>query len=346
MSLGTTASGGGPVIALRPLGVGEALDAALKVYRARARDMIVATALVTVPAIVLQVLVQISAGDPQQVTGTDEVTGLPTIDGTAFATYLGGLLVSTLLVVVANNLALAGTTRLSLGAYLGDRPGWGASLRFAWRRIVPLTAVLVVTTVGMLAGLVLCIAPALWLQGIWAVAVPVLLTEDRGAIDSLRRSQELVRGRFWPVLGTILAGGLLASVLQGVLVGPTLILTFVGASFLVTSILTGLAQIVGVALTTPFVAALTAVVYVDLRVRKEGFDLELLARGVGVDPGVETAPSGPTGPVTALANPPVPARPDAGPVAPPGGWGAPAPSPSGPRAVPATPTAEADGSGG
>lgn len=312
MASGTPEDEVRPVVALRPLGVGEMLDAALKVYRSRARDMIVATALVTVPAIVLQVLVQLSAGDPQQLTETDEVTGLPTVDGAAFATYLGGLLVSTLLILVANNLALAGTTRLSLGAYLGDRTDWRESLRFAWRRIVPITAVLVVTTVGLLVGFALCIAPALWLQGIWAVAVPVLLLEERGVFASLARSQELVRGRFWPVLGAILAGGLLASLLQGVLVGPVLLLSLVGTSFVVTSILNGVAQIIGVAVTTPFVAALTAVIYVDLRVRKEGFDLELLARGVGADP--TSVPDGPTPP-----EPPAPT----GPVAPPGGWGAP-----------------------
>ena len=115
--------------------------------------------------------------------------------------------------------------------------------------------------------------------------------EDRGAIDSLRRSTELVRGRFWPVVGAILLGSLLASLLQGVLVAPVLVLQLTGTSFLVTSLLTGVVQLIGVALTTPYVAALTAVVYVDLRVRKEAFDLELLAGGVGVDPADRSAPT-------------------------------------------------------
>lgn len=309
MTQGAATDGDAPVVVLRPLGVGEMLDAAFKVYRARPRDMIVATAIVTVPAIVVQVLVNLSAGDPQSLTGTDPVTGAPTVDLGALATYLGGLLVSTLVLVVANNLALAGTTRISLGVYLAERTDWRESLRFALRRFVPLTVVVVVTTAALIAGFMLCVAPALWIQGIWAVAVPVLLVEDRGALASLGRSYDLVRGRFWPVLGAMLLGGLLASVLQGVLVGPVLILQFVGVSFLVTSILNGIAQIIGVALTTPFVAALTAVIYIDLRVRKEALDLELMARSVGAEP-----PSMPAPPPS-----PVPAGPTV-PVPPPGGW--------------------------
>lgn len=301
-----------PVVALRPLGIGEMLDAAIKVYRSRPKQMIVASAVVTLPAIVAQTVVQLSAGDPQSLTETDPATGVPALDGGQFGVYLGGLLVSTLILIVANNLALAGTTRMSLSAYLGDDTDWRSSLRFALHRFWPLTAVLVLTTLGLLGGFLLCVVPAFWLQGIWAVAVPALLIEELGAVGSLGRSSRLVKGRFWPVLGTIIVGGLLASVLQGVLVGPVFALQLTGASFAVTAILNGLAQFVGVAITTPFVAALTAVVYIDLRVRKEGFDLELLARGVGVDP-----PADPGSTVAPMAAGPWA---DVAPQAPPGGW--------------------------
>ena len=56
------------------------LDAAIKVYRARPRQMVLATAVVIGPAIVLQTLVQLSAGDPQALTATDPATGLPTLE--------------------------------------------------------------------------------------------------------------------------------------------------------------------------------------------------------------------------------------------------------------------------
>lgn len=317
----------GPVVALRPLGIGEMLDAAIKVYRNRPRQMVVATAVVTVPAIVVQTLVQLSAGDPQSLTATDETTGLPTVDGSAFAVYLGGLVVSSLVLVIANNLALAGTTRISIGTYLGEETDWRESLRFALGRFWRLTALLALSTLGLFVGVLLCVAPAIWLQGIWAVAVPALLVEDRGAVESLGRSSALVKGRFWPVLGAITLGALLASVLQGVLTAPIIGLQFAGVSFLVTSLLLGIVSLVAVALTTPYLAALIAVIYVDLRVRKEAFDLELLARGVGVDP--PPGPARPAGGATPPTPPPPPTSPPPPPggrmpAAPPGGWGPPA----------------------
>jgi hypothetical protein len=289
--------------ALRPLGVGEMLDAAIKIYRRRPGPMVVATAVVVLPAIVLQTLVQMSAGSPERLSPDAE-----SIDGGALATFLAGTLVSTVIVLVATNLALAGTTRISLSAYLGDEVGWRDSLRFAVRRILPLTALLAVTTLGLLAGTLLCLVPALWLQGIWAVAVPVLLVEDLGPLASLRRSQQLVRGRFWPVLGTLLVGGLLVSFLQGILVAPVIVLQVLEVDFVVTSVLTGLASFVGSALTTPLAAALAAVIYVDLRVRKEAYDLELMAGGLGTEVG-----DAPTDRPWAAAAPVPPA----------GGWGPP-----------------------
>ena len=115
----------------------------------------------------------------------------------------------------------------------------------------------------------------------------------------------------------MLLAGLLVSVLQGVLVAPVLVLQLTGQSFLLTSLLSGAAQLVGSALTLPYTAAVTAVVYFDLRVRKEGYDLELLARGVGVDPPPEDPSDRPPGPA-------VPVGGWGAPTAPAGGWGAPA----------------------
>ncbi|QYG92387.1 hypothetical protein HC251_07990 [Iamia sp. SCSIO 61187] len=317
-------------VTLRPLGVGEMLDAGLKLFRARFRDMVVATTVVTFPAIVVQVLVQMSSGSPDALLTTDEATGLETLDGSAVAVYLGGTLVSTMVLLIAANVALAGTMRMSIGVYLGEETTWRDSLRFALRRWGRLTALVALTTVGGLVGLLLCIAPYVWLLGIWAVAVPALLVEEVGPLRALGRSRELVRGRFWPVLGTVLLASLLVSVLQGILVAPVIVLQLMESSFLLTSVLTGIAQLLGSALTLPYTAAVTAVIYFDLRVRKEGYDLELLARRVGVDPPPDAEPPPPTGPVAPTGGWGAPAAPPEGwgaPAAPPGGWGAPAAPP-------------------
>ena len=50
-------------------------------------------------------------------------------------------------------------------------------------------------------GLALCLAPGIWLWGIWAVAVPALIIENRSIGGALGRSRALVRGTFWRVWG-------------------------------------------------------------------------------------------------------------------------------------------------
>lgn len=310
--MGAAGRAASPPVALRPLGIGELLDAAIKVYRRRPGPMVIATAVTIFPAIVLQTLIQISGGSPDDITPVDPTTGLREVDGAALATFLGATVASSVVLAVASSLAVAATTRLSLSAYLGDEVGWRESLRFAFRRVVPLVGLMGLTLLGQIAGVLACLVGYVWLMGVWAVAVPALLVEEVRPVEALRRSYRLVRGRFWPVLGTVVLGLLLVSLVQGVLTAPVLVLQLVEASPLLTGILSGVATFVGVSLATPLTAALAAVIYVDLRVRKEGYDLELMAAGVGAD-----ASAAPPSPWTA---PPPPA----GPVAPPGGWGRPA----------------------
>ena len=55
---------------LRPLGLGELLDAAIKIYRARWRDLLKVAAVVTLPAVVLETLIRMSTG-ASGLTGTN-----------------------------------------------------------------------------------------------------------------------------------------------------------------------------------------------------------------------------------------------------------------------------------
>ena len=60
------------------------------------------------------------------------------------------------------------------------------------------------------------------------------------------------------------------------------------------AVLTTIVNILVYAITYPLWAAVITVLYYDLRVRNEGFDLQLLAQGVGADASrFETAPERP-----------------------------------------------------
>ena len=57
--------------------------------------------------------------------------------------------------------------------------------------------------IAVAIGLVLLIAPGLFLLTIWAVTGPVIVVERRGAIEAFGRSRELVKGDGWPVFAVV-----------------------------------------------------------------------------------------------------------------------------------------------
>jgi hypothetical protein len=57
--------------------------------------------------------------------------------------------------------------------------------------------------IAITIGLLLLIAPGLFLITIWAMIVPVIIIERSGALASFGRSRQLVRGHGWHVFGTL-----------------------------------------------------------------------------------------------------------------------------------------------
>ena len=89
-------------------------------------------------------------------------------------------------------------------------------------------------------------------------------------------------GRWWPTFGALLVMALIViviSIIFGVLLGAILVASL-DNEFLA-GVLTTLINIGSSLITLPLFAAVLTIIYYDLRVRKEGFDIHLLARGVG-----------------------------------------------------------------
>ncbi len=111
----------------------------------------------------------------------------------------------------------------------------------------------------------------------WAFATQAVVLEDQNSTGALRRSWRLVGGSFWRVLGIIGLIGILIYVLSLAITAVAGVIFFVVPSLVVraaaNTLLTGM---VGILLTPIQIAALT-LLYYDLRIRKEGFDLELLS---------------------------------------------------------------------
>ncbi len=289
---------------LRPLRIGEILDVAMRIYRRNAVVMMIPVALVVGPLQVLSGLISASAGsgaDSDQLRQSIDSLGDPGSGNFTTRTSAGGdvhitEVVANLSIVTLGLLATALATavcfKIVIDVYLGQTPDWRESLRFSAQRFRSLAWLLVLTY--LLAGLALIplIAPGIWLFISWIAATPALLAEGTRGRRALGRSFSLVRGRWWPTFGTYLLGSLLAAIVTGIIGFALVAVLFSGvadggfAEFLIGAV----TQTVAGVITTPFMAALVAVIYFDLRVRKEGFDLELLAADVGIEPPDEAAP--------------------------------------------------------
>jgi hypothetical protein len=266
---------------LRPLSLGETLDVSIKICLRHWRTLLKAVLIVVVPVQLVSTLLTadytVSSLD---FSGNADKTPEQTLDD--LNSYLGGLAISSLLQVLAVVLASAACFRAIAQAYLGDEPDWRASLSYALHRAPSLLWLTLLNFLGIFGGFLLLIGPGIWLYFAWVVAMPVLLVEGLRGRKALGRSFQLVKGRWWRTFGVLVVGFVLAGVVSSIVQGAFLVGIIVEPdNDVLVLVLSALSGIVGLAIGTPFQAALLTVVYFDLRVRKEGFDLELLAQGIG-----------------------------------------------------------------
>ena len=273
-----------PPLALRPRRVGEILDAAIKLYLGNARVLMSSAVAIVVPLQILSGIVMLSAYSD----GRDINTGFGSLGTTLTPAEaharLGATAINEVASIIGSAFVLAACVKALSDAYLGQSPTAGGSLRFGLRRLLPLVALELVYVIGQLFGFVALIIPGIWLYGAWAVRVPALVVEGAGPFRSLGRSRRLVKGRWWPVAGVLLVATLMVGLLGSVIAGALAALAIANGnpSVLFAVTISVLSAIVSGVLLQPFSAAVVTVLYYDLRIRKEGYDLELLADQLGL----------------------------------------------------------------
>ena len=145
----------------------------------------------------------------------------------------------------------------------------GQSLEIGVRFMLPILAVSILVGLAMILGLILLIVPGLILICMYYVAVPVCVAERPGIVASLSRSAFLTKGYRWRVFGILVVVAIANSLVQ-YLAG--LILAGVGLYALV------FGPLVLTSIVSAFGAVLNGVMYYQLRVAKEGVDIETIAR--------------------------------------------------------------------
>jgi hypothetical protein len=134
----------------------------------------------------------------------------------------------------------------------------------------------VVLRLAMLpVALVLLFVPPLYFAARYFATLPALLLEDIGAVPALKRSRDLTKGEIGRVIKTML----LMFVLY---IGFTIAVLLVIGAFMASAASVGqvLAAVANV-LVLPVFGAIQTLLYYDLRIRKEGYDIEVMSQALG-----------------------------------------------------------------
>jgi hypothetical protein len=182
--------------------------------------------------------------------------------------------------IVASALATASAYRVVADAYLGRPVDADASLRFGLRRLPSVLWLTLLYGLGLFVGFLFLIVPGVYLAVAWSVAIPVLLGENLRGTKALGRSRALVRGRWWPCAGVLLLSWLLQLIVTEAIVLGVGQIVDAGSNDSVRFLERGVSSLIASTLVLPFKVAVTTVLYIDLRVRKEGFDIQLLTHSL------------------------------------------------------------------
>lgn len=303
-------------VPLRPLTLADIYDGAFKTIRRNPKATIGVAALVNALFLLLPTLVVVVAGlldwlPPliPELSQLDENAQADPAAGfatnalslfSAFFTWLAGVVVTGLVVQVV--------ARATLGERLGAQDAWDRTRgRLGWLlllALVNLAVALVLVGVpvglgvatGVLAGVgagfavglpltLLGVAALVYVYFRWLLLAPCpLVLEGARLPTAIRRAGTLTKGSFWRVFGiallALILGGVVSQILQipFALIGVAAVFLWDGSGVgtMVLLLTTNLSAVLVAAFTSPFIGAVTVLQYVDLRIRREGFDVTLI----------------------------------------------------------------------
>jgi hypothetical protein len=293
------------------MAVGEWLDATFSLYRRNFILIASISAVVQIPYALITLLLYEVTGlgafvrSPFASLNTQTIT--PAQEQALLNSFVGVFFVSAALLLVTAVVVLplgeAATTRSVSDRYL-DRP---TSLRAAYRAALSRLGSLIMMSLILGGAYLLCIGAILVLVLLFAllgagavgaalailsvfalipvvilvavrtaIAAPAIVLERISGRNGLRRSWHLTSGRFWPTFGRILLLALISGIISSVVAA---IIDLPGSTLNPSNgfIYDQLASAIAAIFVGPITYIGVTLLYYDARIRKEGFDIEMLA---------------------------------------------------------------------
>lgn len=282
------------------MALSELLDELFRLYRRHFSLIVGVALLVALPGLVWSLATGVYRLNSTSYTNLFTATGTSTVafNSQEFSNLLGTLLLGALGALILLPFSLGAVYRAVTDVALGRPATIGVVLRETLARYWPLLGLVgllfvfgVVWLIAELIGLVLLILPglavfcaAVYFLVRWSLTVAAMMAEDMGPIRGLGRSWNLVKGQWWRTFGILLIVAILQTIISYALL---IMFGLIAAIFTTGDFQAALAQVGSTllsALVSPITTIAVVLLYFDLRVRKEGLDLDQLAQQTSPGP--------------------------------------------------------------
>lgn len=279
---------------LRAMGLGEILDAAFRLYRGNFLTFVVIYALSYVPVSLLSMGLTAAAYHAAPSVDLDSWEDLNVEQQASYTeayqrharfqtavSYIGLFLY----LLVAHPLATGAVTRAVSACYLNEPISVGKAYRAIGSMLFRYLGSVLLSGIAIFLGFMACFVPGLILMTRYAFVCESVVLEGCFGSKARGRSADLVRGSGWRVFCYLIALGVL-NIVVAIAVGglPGMLIPEAALGPLGSTLMTEAFQNFITLFTAPYFSIVVILLYYDLRVRKEAFDLEILAKSMAPAP--------------------------------------------------------------
>jgi len=280
---------------LRPLTLGEVLDRTFSLYK---KHFWLFVGIMCLPMIVL-LAIQIAIvllGLGAVVAAKAGSIGTGAAVGMAAGAFFGFLIM--MVAYLAMYCAAEAATVFAVSdLYLGKTPTIRDSYRKVRQKFLRAVGTMFLTGLIVMAGVIALFVPGFILLARTGVAVPVAMLEDENPSSAISRSMELTKGFGWSVFAIFVLTWIISIIALLVFQYPATFITILTAKdhaspFLLLAF-QDLTQFISSTLVGPIGTIALSLMYYNLRVQKEGFDLQHMMTTMGSAPpsSMETPPA-------------------------------------------------------